>query len=61
MKDGHNCFTPRDVIFLLEKARYNQLNLLQENNISEIEEEFFVSSQAIRIAYKETSKEKIVT
>lgn len=61
VKDGHNCFTPRDVINLLEKARYIQLNILRENNISEIEDDFFISALAIRNAYKETSKEKLIT
>ncbi len=40
VKDGHNHFTPRDIISLLEKARVIQLNLLQENNISEITDDF---------------------
>lgn len=61
VKDGHNHFTPRDIISLLEKARAIQLNLLQENNISEIADDFFISSPAIRAAYSETSREKLVT
>lgn len=51
----------RDIISLLEKARAIQLNLLQENNISEIADDFFISSPAIRAAYSETSREKLVT
>lgn len=61
VKDGNGIYTPRDIITLLDKARAFQLNQLHENNIKEISDDYLISSSAVRLAFAETSKEKLET
>lgn len=61
VKDGNGIYTPRDIINILDKARIFQLNQLNESNEKDISEPYFISSSAIRLAFTETSKEKLET
>ena len=51
--------TPRDIINILDKARAFQLNQLNEKNEKDISESYLISSNALRLAFAETSKEKL--
>jgi len=61
VKDGKGIFTPRDVISLLDNARTFQLQYLQKNNLADVSDNYLLSQNAIREAYKKISKEKLVT
>lgn len=61
VKDGNGIYTPRDIINILDKARAFQLNQLNEKNEKDISESYLISSNALRLAFAETSKEKLET
>jgi len=59
--DGNGVYTPRDIIQLLAQARIIQLDILKEKSKEDIEEDYLISSTAIREAYKRISKDKLNT
>lgn len=61
VKDGNGIYTPRDIINILDKARALQLNQLNEKNEKDISESYLISANALRLAFAETSKEKLET
>lgn len=61
VKDGNGIYTPRDIINILDKARAFQLNQLNEKNEKDISESYLISANALRLAFAETSKEKLET
>lgn len=61
VKDGNGIYTPRDIINILDKARAFQLDQLNKNNETDISEAYFLSAGPIRLAFSETSKEKLET